>query len=318
MRKEGKPYRDADTAPLVSVVLPHYDDREHLPASMYSVLSQTYPNVELLIVDSSADSDIQELAGEYDSVRYMYQQPGGVAAARNMGIDEASGEYITFIDSDDSWKDFKIDAQMIEVKEGADFLWTDQYVETNGSEHRQSAFRMSPEQEPHVGFFKKGQGIGSRTVLVDAHLLDGNRFDTDLPGREDPHLWTRLLAEADRPYHICHPTATKLRRSDSLTQDSNVMYQAELAEIESLCGMYPEFEEYRKERQAEARFRHARRLLRDRELGLASEHLAQLIESGHRDYRILACYALSLLPARVVSPTFGVLERAQEGVKRVT
>ena len=103
--------------PLVSVVMPVYNSEKYIKESIESVLGQTYINYELIIVnDASTDSSmkiVEELSKTSNKIRIvhlLYNQ--GVSAARNIGIKNAVGEYIAFIDSDDIWLENKLEEQL--------------------------------------------------------------------------------------------------------------------------------------------------------------------------------------------------------------
>ena len=90
---------------LVSVVMPCYNDSKYLKEAVDSVLGQSYPNVELIIIDDGSDdaatlADLKELAKK-DNVRVLFADHAGPSAARNFGIAQASGTYILPVDSDD-------------------------------------------------------------------------------------------------------------------------------------------------------------------------------------------------------------------------
>lgn len=90
---------------LVSIILPVYNAEKFLNKCVQSILNQTYKNFELLIInDGSKDNSLQicqELAKTDNRIRVFDKQNGGCSTARNMGIENASGEYFTFIDPDD-------------------------------------------------------------------------------------------------------------------------------------------------------------------------------------------------------------------------
>lgn len=92
--------------PKVSVVVPVYNVEKYLVKCLESLVSQSYQNIEILVVnDGSTDGSeqiIQEYAGKYpDRIKAFFKENGGLSDARNFGIDHASGEYIGFVDSDD-------------------------------------------------------------------------------------------------------------------------------------------------------------------------------------------------------------------------
>lgn len=92
-------------APLISVVIPVYNIEEYLERCVNSVCTQTYENLEILLVDDgSTDGSgrlCDELSGKDERIRVFHKQNGGSSSARNLGISQARGEYVGFVDSDD-------------------------------------------------------------------------------------------------------------------------------------------------------------------------------------------------------------------------
>lgn len=98
---------------LVSVVIPNYNCCAFLPAALESVLAQTYPDVEVLVVDDgSTDESLRVLEPYAGRVRVLRQPNQGVSAARNHGIRESRGELIAFLDADDLWDREKLARQV--------------------------------------------------------------------------------------------------------------------------------------------------------------------------------------------------------------
>lgn len=98
--------------PSVSVIIPSYNRAGWLPAAVGSVLAQTCPATEILIVDDgSTDNSAEVCAGFPAPVRYIRQPNAGVSAARNRGMREATGEWIALLDSDDLWVPEKLAVQ---------------------------------------------------------------------------------------------------------------------------------------------------------------------------------------------------------------
>jgi len=90
---------------LISVIIPVYNKEEHLAQSIESVLSQTYPHFELLLINDGSTDTSAEICKEYqakdDRIHCFFQENKGVSAARNLGIKQAKGEWIYFLDADD-------------------------------------------------------------------------------------------------------------------------------------------------------------------------------------------------------------------------
>lgn len=88
----------------ISAVIPTYNREQTIGRAIVSVLAQEYPASEIIVVDDGSKDDTQKNVESYGGkVRYVYQENGGVSAARNCGVREAKCEWIAFLDSDDYW-----------------------------------------------------------------------------------------------------------------------------------------------------------------------------------------------------------------------
>ena len=107
---------------LVSVIIPVYKAERFIKQTINSVINQTYKNIEIIIVDDcspdkSADI-ILEMAKIYSQIKYFkLDVNSGAAVARNKGIEVSEGQYIAFLDSDDSWKPSKIEKEIELLRE---------------------------------------------------------------------------------------------------------------------------------------------------------------------------------------------------------
>ena len=91
--------------PKISVIVPVYNVEQYLCRCIDSIIAQTFPDFELLLIDDGSKDRSGEICDEYaqkdDRVRVFHKENGGVSSARNLGLDNAKGEWISFIDSDD-------------------------------------------------------------------------------------------------------------------------------------------------------------------------------------------------------------------------
>ena len=99
--------------PRVSVIIPNYNYAHYLTQAVDSVLAQTYPEVEIIVVDDGSTDDSETILRSYgDRVRWIRQKNQGVSAAQNLGVQETRGELVAFLDPDDLWLPEKLERQV--------------------------------------------------------------------------------------------------------------------------------------------------------------------------------------------------------------
>lgn len=102
----------SQTAPLVSIVIPCFNQAKYLRTAIKSTLSQTYRKIEVVVVNDGSTDDTAEVAARYPSIRYLTQENRGVAEARNLGFQFSTGEYIQFMDADDRLTAVSVEAHL--------------------------------------------------------------------------------------------------------------------------------------------------------------------------------------------------------------
>lgn len=148
----------------ISVIIPAYNQGHYLGEAIQSVLDQTYPDFEVIVVDDGSTDKTAQVACSFSDprVRYIHQENRGLSAARNTGILRSNGEYLTFLDSDDLFVADKLETLL-----------------------------NAMQRDPELGF------VAGQAVLIDENALPlGKVFDTPLP--ENPAhllLWN--------PLHVC-------------------------------------------------------------------------------------------------------------------
>ncbi len=183
-------------AAYISIIMPAYNAQKTLSASIESVLSQTYPYYELIIIDDASKDDTVSIAEAYAStdarVRVLKNaENSGVAVSRNRGIEEARYPWIALLDSDDLWYPEKLEKQMaLAQAEGADILYCSYAMidETGASAY--SDFVVTPRTDLKQMLVKNW--IGCSTVLIRKESLGELRFTKDFY-HEDYALWLQLL-----------------------------------------------------------------------------------------------------------------------------
>ena len=102
----------AQFKPLISVVIPCFNAERYIVATLRSVQAQTWPALDVMVIDDgSSDQSAERVRSQFPSVRVIQQANKGVAAARNLGMQQARGEWIAFLDADDIWLPDKLERQ---------------------------------------------------------------------------------------------------------------------------------------------------------------------------------------------------------------
>ena len=104
--------------PKVSVIIPTFNREKYVTKAIESVLNQTFRDFEIIVVDDGSSDDTPKAVQPYmDRIRYIRQENSGVSAARNAGILKATGEWISFLDSDDEWMNHYLSLQMAQAEQ---------------------------------------------------------------------------------------------------------------------------------------------------------------------------------------------------------
>lgn len=200
----------SDQAPgnlSVSVVIPVFNCRELLAEAIESVLEQSVAVAEIIVInDGSTDGDYQYFAKNYAGVRVIDKENGGVSASRNLGVREARGDVIAFLDADDVWLPGKLAAQLRLFEQHPDvgvvFGRFEKWFADSSGEYR--AWREFGEVPPHTevdgersgwlyGKLAMGLLVGMNTAAVRRSiLLEAGGFDESRQIGEDYELWLRL------------------------------------------------------------------------------------------------------------------------------
>lgn len=98
--------------PYVSVIVPVYDGAAYLAEAVESAIHQTARPFEIIVVDDGSTDGTAKIAQSYEAVRYVFQENTGISAARNRGIQRATGNYFALLDADDVWLPNKLEKQL--------------------------------------------------------------------------------------------------------------------------------------------------------------------------------------------------------------
>lgn len=229
--------------PIVSVIIPAYNAEKTILATLESVQKQTLSDIELIVIDDgSTDRTVEITNAVQDSrVKVFSYQNSGVSVARNQGIQQAVGDFISFIDADDSWTSDKLQLQLKALQKNPDagvaYSWTT-FVDEKGN--------VLYEQEP---IFHEGNVYPQ--LLVENFILNGSNvlirrrfveavgeFYAPLKYAEDWEFYIRLAALCTFVLVPKHQVIY-LRSSQSATSKVDVMEKDIISHIARVFQTVP-------------------------------------------------------------------------------
>lgn len=252
-------------APKFSVIIPVYNGAATIKRAIESVLAQSWPAHEIIVVDDgSTDSTAKTVSDFEGRIRYIRQDNAGVSAARNNGANQATGDWLAFLDADDWYYPdrLQVHAEWIMRDLKLDFLTGDyDYVRTDGS-------RISGSMEKNMSgqtMLKKAAGT-DRVVMVEDELGDfvadhfGDTHTLSVPRQrflslggyptgyrvcEDVFFLTKLCAVSKRVGVICRPMAAYLIHDASATRRNPL--QAQIDNVQTLVALAKTADDYSSE-----------------------------------------------------------------------
>ena len=182
---------------LISVIIPTFNRKHFLQKAIDSVLTQTYPYFELIVVDDGSEDNTVELVESYNAdIVYISQENKGPAAARNRGVQAARSDLLTFLDSDDCFAKNKLEEQLKAMQEQPAYLIS----------HTQEIWYRSGRVLNQKLKHKKNSGnifnqslklcaVGMSTVMLRREIFEHyGLFDEEYPCCEDYEFWLRVSA----------------------------------------------------------------------------------------------------------------------------
>lgn len=193
--------KEPEMIPLISIITPVYNAEEYIDDAIQSVLSQTYSNWELILVDDCSTDNSVKIINKYLSDTriklLMNKVNSGPAVARNKALDNASGDYITFLDSDDYWSEDKLLNQL-------NFMLENNLSISHGNYYFCNIEKIvikSVKVDKYISYKKllKGNQFKIMTVMLRKELVDSLRFENI--NHEDYIFFLKCLSQGN--YSIC-------------------------------------------------------------------------------------------------------------------
>lgn len=221
---------------LVSVIIPAYNIEDYIGRCLDSVLSQTYKNLEIIVIDDGSSDCTGEILDDYEKknhrMKAIHKENGGVSSARNIGIDRANGDYIGFVDGDD-WVDPKLFETLVKLinEENADIAHcgyqmvfpdrVDYYYNTGK--------RVIQTKEQGLKDLLAGEMIEPALYnkLYKRELFENVRLNENLKINEDLDVNYRLFKKSQKSIYYDLPLYSYMIRKNSATGSNTVIRKNE-------------------------------------------------------------------------------------------
>ncbi len=191
----------------VSVIIPSYNRAVFLREAIESLLSQTYPVFEIVVVDDGSTDETKEVCDRYPTVKYIYQSNQGVSAARNTGISVSQGEYLLFLDSDDRLlpQAVEIGVNCINAHPEVGFVFGGyifQSMNADGTYRTEEIYENQPEVADYATILAAEHKIQCACVIFRRVAIESvGGFDSNLATMEDINLFLRVAREFPIHFH---------------------------------------------------------------------------------------------------------------------
>ena len=219
MIQVAQPEFKKESVPTVSVIMPAYNSSATLEDSIQSVVSQTFGDWELLVIDDCSQENLSSIVESFNDSRIhfiRFSRNSGVAAARNYGIEKARGRYLAFLDSDDLWLPEKLEKQLqFMEKNGYAFTYTWYQQFDHDTNHLGNIVRTKPVVDYRE--LLKGNDIGCLTVVLDHQKIK----EITMPSQrhEDYITWLNILKQGWKAYSLPVVLAEYRKGNGSLTSN---------------------------------------------------------------------------------------------------
>jgi glycosyltransferase involved in cell wall biosynthesis len=235
-----------NTSPLISVIMPCYNQDRYLPDALQSILNQSCPSWECIIVNDGSTDHTAEICREWVSrdkrFRYLEKVNGGQSTARNLGLRFAAGDFIQFLDSDDVINPRKFELQLEALKGTPDYSLSISdyyYAESDDLTVPNTKWYVPPVFQSNSHLFeliKNWQvklSIPIHCFLFKSSLFSDNqiRFDESLPNHVDWYCWMSLFRQKPVVKYVDQKLATYRIQPNAITRDKKQMKEGFLLAI---------------------------------------------------------------------------------------
>ncbi len=233
--------------PSVTIIITVRDRLDYIGQAIESVLSQTYRDYEIIVVDDGSVMPAESTIMGFDNrIRYIYQENKGLAAARNRGIQTSRGRYIGFLDDDDLYEEKKLETQVAILEKDPEigFVYSDSW---EFSEHDMEKCRINHATGREASIYSFAHrfflepNVRIPTVLFrKTSLKEAGLFDEHLLQHEDGDILLKI-ALSHKTVHSPYPSARIRSHTSNMSKDRATMYKSIIDSSRNILEQNSEF-----------------------------------------------------------------------------
>lgn len=209
---------------MISVIVPVYNVEKYLDNCVESIVNQTYKDLEIILVDDGSPDNCPVMCDEWakkdDRIKVIHKENGGVSSARNIGLDNVTGEYIGFVDSDDYLKSnmYELLIENLTATNSDISVCSTFLVDENNNIKADNIFESQVlNQEEAVKFLSYKMNNSLWNKLFKKDMFKGCRFDEGHTFGEDHLILLQVLKNVNRVSFISDSLYYYVQRSNSTT-----------------------------------------------------------------------------------------------------
>lgn len=212
---------------LVSVIIPCYNHAAYLSDAINSVIRQTYPHIEIIVVDDGSTDETKAVAAQFPGITYLYQENQGLSAARNTGVNASQGSFLVFLDADDWLYEDAIAYNIGQLRQHPEAAFVSGAHDLIDSDQKGIREVVREVKKQHYLHLLEGNYIGMHaTVMYRREIFDEYRYDTTLRACEDYDLYLKVARKHPVLHHTKKLAAYRLHGSNMSANFSMMLQQS--------------------------------------------------------------------------------------------
>lgn len=187
---------------MISVIIPTYNRANYIKRALESVINQTYKNVEVIVVDDNSSDNTEEIVKNYSNkhnfIKYIkHDKNKGGSAARNTGVENSSGDFIAFLDSDDEWVETKLEKciKIFNSNQDVDLIYSDIYL-VNELTNKEVIDKKELWDDYYFGLLQRNIIGGTSSIVIRRSVFEQvGGFKVGLPSCQDWDFYLEIAKE---------------------------------------------------------------------------------------------------------------------------